>query len=280
MAPVQPRSRTLAEVKAKLLNPATTSHFQVTIGQPSGNFRTFLSQVGAFNDQDRLNLLCSDASLPGSQFATAEITNDFTGVTERHVHRRMYDQKTDLTFYTDADQYLPIRYFEAWMNYITNETTSGSSQGKVSDPNFFYRMKYPNQYKGTLEITKFEKNLNSNQSAKPLSYSFVNVFPLSINSIPVSYESSALLKVTVGFTYSRYYLDQGRGGIAGFLDPIKQSLFNGEAFTPGGISNVVARAAGNSVGNTIQQRLGGGLVGGFLGNAAKGEVAKRVRNLF
>ena len=75
MAPVQPRSRTLADVKAKLLNPATTSHFQVSIGQPSGNFRQFLSDTGAFNDQDRLNLLCSNASLPGSQFTTAEITN-------------------------------------------------------------------------------------------------------------------------------------------------------------------------------------------------------------
>ncbi len=280
MAPVQPRSRTLSEVKAKLLNPATSSHFQVSIGQPPGNFRTFLGETGAYNDQDRLNLLCCNASLPGSQFSTAEITNDFTGVTERHVNRRMYDQKTDLTFYTDADQYLPIRYFEAWMNYISNESTAGSAQGRVSDPNFFYRMKYPNQYKGTLEITKFEKNLNSNQSAKPLTYSFVNVFPLSINSIPVSYETSSLLKVTVGFTYSRYYLDQGRGGIAGFLDPIKQSIFNGEAFSPGGLSNIVARAAGNTVGNTIQQKLGGGLVGGFLGNTIGGEVSRRVRNLF
>ena len=280
MAPVQPRTRTLSEVKAKLLNPATTSHFQVSIGQPSGNFRQFLSDTGAFNDQDRLNLLCSNASLPGSQFTTAEITNDFTGVTERHVNRRMYDQKTDLTFYTDADQDLPIRYFEAWMNYISNETTSGGPQGRVSDPNFFYRMKYPNQYKGTLEITKFEKNLNSNQSAKPLTYSFVNVFPLSLNSIPVSYEASSLLKVTVGFTYSRYYLDQGRGGIAGFLDPIKQALFNGEAFSPGGISNVVARAAGNTVGNTITKALGSGKVAGLLGNVAKSQVSKRVRNFF
>ena len=280
MAPVQPRSRSLAEIKAKLLNPATTSHFQVSIGQPPGDFRRFLGDVGAFNDQDRLNLLCSDASLPGSQFATAEIRNDFTGVTERHVHRRMYDQKTDLTFYCDAEQYLPLRYFEAWMNYISNESTSGGPQGRVSDPNFFYRMKYPNQYKGSLEITKFEKNIESNKSVKPLTYSFVNVYPLGVNSTSVSYESSSLLKVTVGFTYSRYYIDEGPGGFAGFLDPIKQSLFNGSAFTPGGIPNIIARAAGNTVGNTITKRLGSGLVGGFVGNTIGGEVTRRVRNLF
>ena len=56
--------------------------------------------------QDQLNLLCAEASLPGSQLATTELTGDFTGVTERHAYRRMYDDRIDLTFYCDADQYL------------------------------------------------------------------------------------------------------------------------------------------------------------------------------
>ena len=34
MASPRPRGRSLSEVKAKLLNPATTSHFQVMIGDP------------------------------------------------------------------------------------------------------------------------------------------------------------------------------------------------------------------------------------------------------
>ena len=33
--------------------------------------------------------------------------------------------QSNLTFYCDADQYLPIRFFEAWMNYISNMTSSG-----------------------------------------------------------------------------------------------------------------------------------------------------------
>tara|TARA_B100000427_G_scaffold206749_1_gene172103 strand:+ start:2923 stop:3732 length:810 start_codon:yes stop_codon:yes gene_type:complete len=267
MAPIPPRSRTLAEIKSKLLNPATTSHFSVNIGKPSGgDFQKFLSETGAFNDQDRLNMMCSNAQLPGSQFATAEITNDFSGVTERHIHRRMYDQKIDLTFYCDAEQYLPIRFFEAWMNYMCNETTDGGPQGKVSDPNFFYRMKFPNSYKGSLEVTKFEKNIESQKSVKPLTYSFINAFPLSINSMPVSYDASSLLKCTVGFTYSRYYIDSGGKGFAGFLNPIKQALFNGQALSPGGIPNVISRAAGNAVGNTIGNQRVGAAVQGVLGN--------------
>ena len=264
--PVPPRSRTLAEIKSKLLNPATTSHFSVSIGHPRGDFRKFVSEAGAFVDQDRLNLLCTEAVLPGSQFATSELTNDFTGVTESHIYRRIYDQRISLSFYCDAEQYLPIRFFEAWMNYMSNESTSNSPQGKVSDENFFYRMKYPQEYKGSLEITKFEKNLESVKSAKPLTYSFVNIFPLAINSTSVSYESSSLLRFTVSFTFSRYFIDSGGQGVSGFLNPLLQAAFNGQALSPGGIPSLVARSAGNAVGNTLGNQRLGSLAGGVVRN--------------
>ena len=91
MATIQPQRRSLAEIKAKLLNPATTSHFQVNIGSPSradGTFNRFLRESGVNFDQDQLNISCSDASLPGSRLATSEILNDFPGVRERHAYRR------------------------------------------------------------------------------------------------------------------------------------------------------------------------------------------------
>ena len=265
--PVPPRSRSLAEIKSKLLNPATTSHFSVSIGQPrGGGFRGFVNEVGAFVDQDRLNLLCTEASLPGSQFTTTELTNDFSGVTERHVYRRMYDQRINLSFYCDAELYLPISFFEAWMNFISNESNSAGPQGKVSDENFFYRMKYPNDYKGSLEITKFEKNLESKKSTKPLTYSFVNVFPLAVNSTSVSYDSSSLLKFTVSFTFSRYFIDSGGQGIPGFLNPLAQAAFNGQALSPGGIPSLVARSAGNAVGNTLGNQRVGRLAEGLVRN--------------
>ncbi len=265
---IPPRSRTLAEIKAKLLNPATTSHFSVYIGNPNddGTFKKFMNESGAFTDQDRLNLMCSEASLPGSSFATTEVTNDFSGVTERHVNRRIYDQRTDFTFYCDAEQYLPLRYFEAWMNYITNESVAQGRTGSVKDPNFFYRMKFPNSYKGSLEITKFEKNLESRKFAKPLTYSFVNAFPMAINATPVSYESSALLKCTVSYTYSRYYIDSGGRGLGGFGNPIQQAFVNGQALTPGGIPSLISGVAGNAIGNAIGNQRIGSLAGGFIRN--------------
>ena len=256
MPSVTPRPRSISEVKHKLLNPATTSHFQVVIGKPpreDGSFNRFLNESGAYHDADRLNLMCCETSLPGSQLATTEILNDFSGVTERHVYRRQFDDRIDLTFYCDADQYLPIRFFEGWIKYITNENAKGVRTGRSSDQNFFYRMKFPNSYKGNLEITKFEKNMYSARRAKPLTYGFVNCFPLSIASMPVSYDASDLLKCTVSFAYSRYFMESGKSGLAEFMDPLAQSLFNsgGFGFNPGGVPTMAAKMAGNAIGRIL-----------------------------
>ena len=254
MASIHPRARTISEVKAHLLNPAQTSQFQVAIGIPQGGeFGSFLRQNSTNYRQDQLNLLCAEASLPGSQLATTEMTGDFTGVTERHAYRRMYDDRIDLTFYCDADQYLPIRFFEGWIKYITNENARGGPTGKSSDQNFFYRMKFPNSYKGSLEITKFEKNMYSARRSKPLTYGFVNCFPLSISSMPVTYDASDLLKCNVSFAYSRYYMESSKSGLAEFLDPLAQSLFNsgGFGFNPGGVPTMAAKMAGNAIGRIL-----------------------------
>ena len=218
MATIQPQRRSLAEIKAKLLNPATTSHFQVNIGSPSradGTFSRFLRQSGVNFDQDQLNISCSDASLPGSRLATSEILNNFPGVRERHVYRRGYDVQINLTFYCDADQYLPIRFFEAWMNYITNTTNQNDPNfnGGAEREGYFYRVKFPREYRGALEITKFEKNLDERRKTKTLTYKFVNCFPLAINSMPISYDGSNLLKCTVGMAYSRYFIEDAPQGV-------------------------------------------------------------------
>tara|TARA_R100000322_G_C5381286_1_gene176127 strand:- start:37 stop:801 length:765 start_codon:yes stop_codon:yes gene_type:complete len=206
-------------VKAQLLNPATTSHFQVSVSFLEGGFNQYRQELGLNLDQGRLNILCSDASLPGSAFATSELNNNIPGIRERHVYRRNYDDSIDLTFYCDADQYLPIRFFEAWMNYISGMTSAGYNRVKNED--FHYRVKFPRQYRGNLEITKFEKNLDSRRQTKILTYKFVNCFPLAINSMPVSYDQSQLLKCTARMAYSRYFIeDRPRGVIPRFLNAL------------------------------------------------------------
>lgn len=209
-----PTIRSVSNIKSKLLRPALTSHFEVEInipGQKDKEFREFLKSNGVNYDQEKLNLLCSEASLPGSSFTTHEINNDFHGVTERHAYRRVYDDRIDLTFYVDADSYLTIRFFESWMKWIANESIAGSDFLGLGtrSPEYFYRMRYPKDYKTEgLKITKFERTGKNNTYTGPtLIYSFVGAFPISISSMPVSYDSSSLLKCSVSLTYTRYIVE-------------------------------------------------------------------------
>ena len=205
--PPKPNRKGVDRIKFSLLRPALTSHFDVYIGLPAA-LPSYVQQNGiSYNsvNQERIQLSCTEASLPGSSLATHEINGDFTGVTERHAYRRIYDDRIDLTFYVDAQDYLTLRLFETWIKFIVNESIAGggdSAEG-VASPNYFYRMRYPSEYYSTqMAITKYERDYGNN-----LVYNFVNAYPISVSSIPVSYESSSLLKCTVSFTYIRYYIN-------------------------------------------------------------------------
>jgi len=200
--PTPPKPRTVSDFKAKLLQPATTSNFECYFMLPQN-----LTYPGK-NDTDRLLLTCMEASLPGSSIATHEMNNDFTGVTERSAYRRLYDDKADFTFIVDTE-YFQIGVFEAWMRYVVGEQYARGYDG----PTYSYRMNWPNLYKTDIFITKFEKDLGSKYGnrgggykSKPMIYRFMQAFPTSINSIPVSYDSASLLKVTVSFAYTRYII--------------------------------------------------------------------------
>ena len=264
-----PTVRNIAKIKSSLLHPALTSHFEVTIPKLGTKFDDFLKYNRVNLDQERLNLMCSEATLPGSNLATFEINDNFHGVTERHAYRRVYDDRIDLTFYVDADNYLPIRYFETWIKYIVDESIDPQEDrgnvGSVSN-SYFYRVRYPegsNGYTSSdgLTVTKFERDYT-----QTLEYKFIRSFPISINSMPVSYDSSSLLKCTVSMSYIRYVLVQGSAKASPQFDtqsnfnltPQQLANINNIAFNPntnlgipplttGGVSRPSAQASGNNV---------------------------------
>jgi len=200
--------------KSLLGRPSLTSQYYLELSLPQtegsdAGFKRALSAKGielSAGDQENLNLYCTEASLPGSSLATLEQTSDRTGVTERHVHRRVFDDRIDFTFYVEAEKYLVINFFEAWMDYITGDSTPTVAQ---DSPTYFYRMNYPDEYTCSgMKITKFERD--SNKKGSSLTYNFIKAFPISINSMPVSYDSSQLLKCTVSMTYLRYTITPTR----------------------------------------------------------------------
>jgi len=202
-----PKARSLSDIKSKILKPALTSYYECFFNPP-GAVRTWASEkqsagAGAEYDQDLLTISCSEASLPGSSLSTIEINNDYSGVTERHAYRRLYDDRIDFTFYVDRD-YKVIRFFENWISYIVDEQISDDKNGVgIESPNYFYRVNYPEKYKSpAIYVNKFEKDI----SGVLLQYKFLEAYPISISSMPVSYDTPSILKCTISFTYSRYFM--------------------------------------------------------------------------
>ena len=103
-------------------------------------------------------------------------------------------------------------------------------------------MRYPDSYKKTIAITKFERNAGfhlgtmteSNpgsdlfrQESRSISYQFINAFPIQVAAVNMSYGSTELLKVDVVFNYDRYITIKN--------DP-------GEQYNPNNIRNLLQQS--------------------------------------
>ena len=212
MSNVTPRHYRTSELKSRITNLAQTSVYQIKIQPPPGVFQ-FLKEFGRefdyIREGENLEILCESAVLPGSAAATHDVTNDYAGVSEKMVYRRMYDGNMDLTFLVDHD-YNVIEFFDGWIDYTTGVGLNGS-RNMYKSRYANYRMSYPNDYRSEMYLTKFEKDVaypgsSSSTSAEPkqLQYTLVGAFPESITSMPVSYGASDLLRCTVSMSYIRY----------------------------------------------------------------------------
>lgn len=210
-AGASPEPLGVADLKSRILKPALTSNYIVNITPPTElgflYSRASSLKINAGDPKERYDLLsipCAEASLPGSSIATNEIIDDHTGVTDRHAYRRLYDDRISLTFYVDFEKYYIIKFIESWMSGIVNEQSADFYQ-----TNYTYRVNFPTTYyANSFTITKFERNFASlsGELGNTLQYDFINVFPISIDSMPLSYDSSQLLKCTASFSYSRYFI--------------------------------------------------------------------------
>ena len=272
----------ISDVKNHLLRPALTNNFEVQIpfnAVLDSKLRNLLKDqvlddAGVFlntNDQFKLRLLCSECSLPGSSLGTTDVMNDRTGVTEKHVHRRLYDdQGIDFTFYVNADNYIPIRIFETWMDYAVGVETQKQRED-TKNKDYFYRMKYPDEYIADqgLKVIKFERDFSRNERTMGgiLEYEFIRAFPVAITSMPVTYGASDLLEVRVTFSYIRYVMNKGWMQTSN-RDPLRLGAnFAGEllsgdlrgawdVLTSGGVPAQVANAAGNAVRSLVTFAFG------------------------
>ena len=216
MATAKPTRKTVADLKTNILNPALTSTYECHFAFPKtvrdwANSSSGIGNGITFDNVGNVSISCREASLPGTSLATHEMLNDFTGIRERHAYRRQYDDTASFTFYVDVN-YDTIFLFENWINFIVNQDGSDRS---IKNSNYSYTVNFPDEYKSRIFIRKFERDY----AGRNLEYSFYDAYPLSINSMPVSYDASQILQCTVNFCFSRYTINAPDGYTAPLPEP-------------------------------------------------------------
>ena len=232
------------------------------------SLENWLTSCGVFNTpyaMRRFSLLATEAILPVKAMSTLEEKGSRQGITERFATQRAYNDIA-ITYYIPSD-YTSLRLFQEWINFMNplyykagftgsgaNDVrlTSGYTSGypNATDSNSFHRFRYPNEYKKSLTITKFERNVGQTRSAlksfettpeeergkfatfredpndnfelqkkyglfdpEAISYKFINAFPTSIQDVALTYQNSTVLQVTVEFAYDRYAIVTNQGNI-------------------------------------------------------------------
>ena len=200
MAGALPNGIRTSDLKSRFLHLAQTSVFQVKLNPPA-EVKGLLNTRGFnFNQEARdVELLCDSVSLPGTNFQTVNVQNNYAGVTELIVDRRDFGQEMSMTFYVDRN-YKVIDFFEGWIDWMSNQITNDGYRSQFAA----YRMNYPVTYRGEVFITKFEKEAYGRANG----YTLVGAYPIAISQTPLSYNQSQILKYTVQFNFMRYTRDE------------------------------------------------------------------------
>ena len=182
-----------------------SNQYQVYISGINAGLQGYLRKKHGVRNywiNENVGLMCSEANLPTSSFATAEVKDNYHGISQEYAHTRLYTN-TDFTFYVDKN-YRMLRFFEGWMDYVAGDNNNQISE---EDNRYYRRMNYPlgkDGYKSdNMTITKFERDPAWKRYTL-LTYKFWNMFPKAITPIPVTYGPADLVKVTVTFAFDRY----------------------------------------------------------------------------
>lgn len=199
--------RRISDIKPLFTNLAQTSHYEVKFGGLSEQLMNYLRIRGVssrFVAEDA-GLLCHNAVLPTSQFATVDVPGNYTGITQTFAHRRIY-QDISLEFYVD-NNYNTLKFLEHWMEFIASGASNPIDGTNLPinmnvDEGYFIRMQYPKYYKSNrTKIIKFDRDYQ-----REIEYTFIGLYPYNIASIPVSYGQSDVLKMQVTFKIDRYVI--------------------------------------------------------------------------
>ena len=195
-------------IKDSIARPSLDTFYQVdfSFGKQSiwlrGN-RPGLKRTQGLDFTKKMSLLCTQAEIPGTKFSETTTIGHHQGIQESFPNLRNFPP-LNLTFYCDADHVI-LEVLESWMTYI-NPVFTG-----LRNSNAYTRFNYPETYKETIHISKFERDtftsraVNRTYRSNITSYEFVNVWPSDLTSMRVAYGDSNVLRCNVQFAYDRFF---------------------------------------------------------------------------
>ena len=144
-----------------------------------------------------LTLMCEEASLPGMMANTGQTTGVYMGEGQvNYAHTKSF---TDITLGWTCDaNLLPLKFVNTWMEFIFGADAQDFSTARAN------RVRFPEEYQCELKIVKAERGPASTLQRIGGIYTLHDIYPYSIQSTPVSYGSSTLLKVSASFYYRRW----------------------------------------------------------------------------
>ena len=109
-----PRLRRTSDILPLFTKVATTSHYELSFPALPWQLLNYIKM----NSNDRidnsfvfrdLGLLCKNAQLPGTAYATAQINGNYMGINQKYAHTRIYTDSS-FTFIVD-DDYRVVKFF-------------------------------------------------------------------------------------------------------------------------------------------------------------------------
>ena len=176
-------------------------------------------------DMDLYEGFCDEASLPPSQAATGQTTGKYLGEGQvSYPHTKMYTD-FQLGWMCDANME-PYKFLQAWWSYIFSEvdengigydtggyfpsrkglTYEGAMGVNAKVRNRTTRMRFPETYHATIRIGKVEKGPTGDTSRISMVHVLQDAYPYSVETVPLSYGGSTLVKATGNFYYSKHYV--------------------------------------------------------------------------
>ena len=175
----------LADIETVTFDPAISGH----------------SRVQGLDFMRKMSVMCAEAEIPGTSFQSTLAVGHHQGIQEEFPYLRTFPP-LNLTFYCDLDHVI-IEVLESWMTFI-NPISSPNKK----DLNAYGRFNYPDDYKETIHLTKFERDtFTDDPTTKLTTYEFVNIWPQNMTSMRVAYGDSNVLRCSVQLAYDRFFTD-------------------------------------------------------------------------